>query len=172
MNALFSFLICSGLCLATTLQVSAERARDEIGSLSVQVIYASNSPIKSSLGKFTKLSSDFCDRLIKDPKLRFTHYALVGEDSKPLFRSVENWCQPIATSNEILVRFEPQARPSKELTRLDVEVWLSDRKALKAGVALSAASPLFIVGPEWKQGTMLLAIMLQPYQTPIKAAVK
>jgi hypothetical protein len=160
------------LWLTTMMQASAERARDIIGSLTVQVIYASHSPIKSSVGKTTPLPADFRERLIKDPKLRFEHYALIGEEKKPLFRSVENWSQPIATSDDILVRFEPQARPSKELTRLDVEIWLSRRKSLKVGVALSATTPLFIVGPEWKDGNMILAIMLEPYQTPIKASEK
>lgn len=160
-------LLCC--CFTTMMQASGERARDVIGSVTVQVIYASNSPIKSSVGKTTPLPADFRERLIKDPKLRFAHYAIVGVDTKSLFRSVENWSQPIATSGDIMVRFEPQARPSKELTRLDLEVWLSRRKSLKVGVALSADAPLFIVGPQWKEGNIILAIQLEPYQTPIKA---
>jgi hypothetical protein len=160
------------LCFTSMMQASEERARDVIGSVTVKVIYASNSTIKTSVGKTAPLPADFRERLIKDPKLRYTNYAIVGVDTKPLYRSVENWSQPIATSGDIMVRFEPQARPSKELTRLDLEVWLSRRKSLKVGVALSADTPLFIVGPQWKEGNMILAIQLEPYQTPIKASQK
>ncbi len=164
--ALLTFVLC--IACFTTSQASAERARDIISSLNVKVIYASNSPVPKNVGKITQVSEDFRERLSKDEKLRFSHYGIIADDAKPVFRSVENWSQPLESSKDIRIRFEPQARPSKEVTRLDIELWLNQKKSLKAGVALSPATPLFVVGPEWKNGRIILAFMIQPYQTPIK----
>ena len=87
-------------------------------------------------------------------------------------RSYENWAQPLPPSDEILLRFEAQARPSKEVTRLDLELWLSRKKILKTGAALSSNTPVFVLGPEWRGGHMILIISLAPHATPVPYSPK
>ncbi len=155
------------LCPWLSLPVHAERGKDILGTVTVTVVHASNEAATGAVAKFKKLDQKMSERLSKDEHLKFAHYTQLGVDDKPLYRSYENWAQPLSPSDEILVRFEAQARPSKEVTRLDVELWLSKKKVLKSGAALSAGAPLFVLGPEWRNGKLILIISLAPFKTPV-----
>jgi hypothetical protein len=164
MSALIKAWFLLLLCL---LPVRAERGRDIIGAVTVTLIHACDQDKVEGLEKFKMLDEETKQRLIKDPRLKFAHYRVLGTDRKPLYRSYENWAQPIASTDDILVRFEAQARPSKELTRLDLELWLSHKKILKTGAALTENAPMYVLGPEWRQGRMILIISLSPYEKPV-----
>ena len=156
---LLSFIVAS--------PVHAERGRDVIGNVTVTVLHATNEAPRP-LGSATKeLDVETAGKLRKEPRLTFTNYRVVGSDQKPLYRSYENWAQPFPQSDEVLLRFEAQARPSKEVTRLDMELWLSRKKILKTGAALSADKPLYILGPAWRGGNMILIVSLIPNATPV-----
>ena len=161
-----AFLI---LILAPGGPALAERGRDIIGTVTVTLVHACDVQSDESLTKFKRLDEATAQRLVKDPRLKFEHYRILGSDTKPLFRSYENWAKPIACSDDILVRFEAQARPSKELTRLDMELWISHKKILKTGAALTQENPMYVLGPEWRQGRMIVIIALSPYEKPIPA---
>lgn len=148
----------------------AERGRDIIGSVTVTLIHAGGEQTDEGLTKFKRLEEGTALRLRKEPRLKFESYRVLGVDTKPLFRSYENWAKPISGSDDILVRFEAQARPSKELTRLDMELWINQKKILKTGAALTEANPMYVLGPEWRQGRMIVIISLSPYEKPIPAA--
>ncbi|HBE23436.1 MAG TPA: hypothetical protein DDW21_08380 [Verrucomicrobiales bacterium] len=152
--------------------VWADRGRDVIGHVTVSVIHASNDEEEDNMKQFKMVDEETRARLIKDPRLKFTHYRQLGSDIKPLYRSYENWAQPLPPSDEILLRFEAQARPSKEVTRLDLELWLSRKKILKSGVALSVNTSMFVLGPEWRQGRMILIISLAPLASPVRYSAK
>ena len=152
-----------------TMPVMADRAKDTIGEVTVTLIHATNEGNDEKLAKFKELDAATQQRLVKDPNLKFAKYRVLGADTKPLFRAVENWAQPMSCTDDILVRFEAQARPSKELTRLDLELWVSHKKILKTGAALTEKSPMYVLGPEWRQGRMILIISLTPYEKPIPA---
>lgn len=153
-----------------TLPLLADRAKDTIGEVTVTLIHATDEVNIEGLAKFKELDAATQQRLVKDPNLKFAKYRVLGADTKPLFRAVENWAQPMSCTDKIVVRFEAQARPSKELTRLDLELWVSDKKILKTGAALTEKSPMYVLGPEWRQGRMILIIALTPYDKPIPAA--
>jgi hypothetical protein len=160
------------LTFLTTLLIAiapahGERGRDVIGAVTVTLIHACDSEKDQSLTKFKRLDDATAQRLSKEPKLKFENYRVLGTDTKPLFRSYENWAKPMASTDDIMVRFEAQARPSKELTRMDMELWISQKKILKTGAALTANNPMFVLGPEWRQGRMIVIISLAPYETPI-----
>lgn len=150
----------------------ADRGRDVIGHVTVSVIHASNEEEVDNMKQFKSVNEETRARLIKDPRLKFTHYRQLGSDTKPLYRSYENWAQPLPPSDEILLRFEAQARPSKDVTRLDLELWLSRKKILKSGAALSENTPMFVLGPEWRQGRMFLIITLAPLASPVRYSEK
>ena len=152
--------------------VWADRGRDVIGHVTVSVIHARNDDEEDNMKQFKMVDEETRARLIKDPRLKFTHYRQLGSDITPLYRSYENWAQPLPPSDEILLRFEAQARPSKEVTRLDLELWLSRKKILKSGVALSVNTSMFVLGPEWRQGRMILIISLAPLASPVRYSAK
>lgn len=164
------FFVC--LLFLFTLPVHADRGRDMLGDVTVTVIHASNVAEVEGVKQFKVLDEAMSERLAKDPRLKFTYYRQLGTDTKPLFRSYENWAQPLPPSDEILLRFEAQARPSKEVTRLDLELWLSRKKILKTSAALSVNTPLFVLGPEWRGGHMILIISLAPHATPVPYSPK
>lgn len=165
-HGLIRFLL---LFLCGSLPLHADRGRDIIGSVTVTLIHATDVAEMPELAKFKALDGATQQRLIKDPHLKFAHYRVLGADTKPLFRSYENWAQPMKCTDDVLVRFEAQARPSKELTRLDIELWLSHKKILKTGAALTANEPMYVLGPEWRQGRMIIIIALSPFDKPVPA---
>ncbi len=162
----FAFLM---ILLVPSGPALAERGRDIIGEVTVTLVHACDHPADDSLTKFKRLDEATAQRLAKDPRLKFANYRILGGDTKPLFRSYENWAKPIANSDDILVRFEAQARPSRELTRLDTELWISHKKILKTGAALTQETPMYVLGPEWRQGRMIVIIALSPYDKPVSA---
>ena len=166
----FLYLFLSAICFVCP--AWADRGRDVIGHVTVSVIHASNDEHVENMKQFKAVDDATRERLIKDPRLKFSHYRQLGSDTKPLYRSYENWAQPLPPSDEILLRFEAQARPSKEVTRLDLELWLSRKKILKSGAALSENTPMFVLGPEWRQGRMILIISLAPLASPVRYSEK
>lgn len=159
MNRKFFTLMVSLLALAAG-PLRADWGRDVIGQVTVTLVHASNEEV-ASVQSYPALRKGVSGRLQKDPHLRFRHYRQLGVDQKPLYRSFENWAQPMKGSDDLLVRFEAQARPSRELTRLDLELWMSRKKILKTGAALTEKSPLYVLGPEWRQGRVILIVSLK-----------
>lgn len=95
-----------------------------------------------------------------EPKLAFLHYRALGRDVQPLYRSYENWAQPLKPSDEVLVRFEARSRPEANRIRLGIELWLSRKQILRTDVPLEGERALFVLGPEWRGGRLIIAIAL------------
>lgn len=133
-----------------------------VGSVSVKVFYATDGDAAAAGAKAVALGQALEQRLRSEAKLRFKHYRLLGEDIQPLFRSYENWAQPLKPSDEVLVRFDARSKPTESSTRLDVELWLSRKKILKTDVLLEGDRPLFMLGPEWRGGRLIIAVSLAP----------
>ena len=136
--------------------------RDELGLLSVRVFFGTNGDAGVA-GKQTKSpDQETTEKLRAQKQLRFENYRLLGEDTEPVYRSYENWAQPIKGSDEILCRFEVQKRLSADAMRLDLELWLSRKKTLKSGLHLTERKPVLVLGPEWRGGNLIISVELQP----------
>lgn len=106
-------------------------------------------------------------RLRGSEQLRFAHYRLLGGETRRIYRSYENWAQPLAPSDEVLVRFEAQSALLRAGgLRLDLELWLSRKKILKTDVLVSGQRPVYILGPEWRGGRLIVAVGLAPEAKP------
>ena len=86
----------------------------------------------------------------------------MGAEEQSIFRSYENWAQPLRPSDEIMVRFETRNRPDNQSVSLDLELWLANKKALKTDATLTTGRPLFIMGPKWRGGTLIISVALAP----------
>ena len=133
----------------------------KIGRVCVTVYHASDGESKVKDGK-SGVSRETADRLRKEKRLRYDNYRLLGQDIQPLLRSYENWAQPLKPSDEVLVRFEAKGRPTKKGVVLDLELWLSRKKIVKTDVSLEGDRPLFVRGPEWRDGRLIIAVALAP----------
>ncbi|MGB0775846.1 MAG: hypothetical protein ACPGUY_08365, partial [Akkermansiaceae bacterium] len=93
-------------------------------------------------------------------KMNFTHYRQLGADKQPIFRSYENWLTPLKPSEEILLSFESNGRYHNNGMKLDLELWLRGRKVMKSDPVLRKGKPLYILGPKWRGGQIIIAVNL------------
>lgn len=133
-----------------------------IGKVKVSVYYGTNGDPAVAGPRFKDADDEVRKVLRRTPQLDFKHYRLLGEDHQFLFRSYENWAQPLKPSDEVLVRFEARSRPAAGSARLDLELWLSRKKILKTDAVLEGETPLFVLGPEWRGGNLIVAVSLAP----------
>ncbi len=134
----------------------------DIGRVVVTVYYATDGDPKVAGTKAAVVSQETAKRLRGEERLRFKNYRTLGQDVQPLLRSYESWAQPLKPSDEILVRFEARSLPTVQATGLDLELWLSRKKVLKMDAQLGGKKPLFVLGPEWRGGRLIVAVALAP----------
>ncbi len=156
-------LLCAGL--PGWLGAADDPGKTEVGRVSVKVLYATDGDATAAGPKAAPLGKAMEERLRNEGKLRFKQYRALGEDIQPLFRSYENWAQPLKPSDEVLVRFDARSRPTEKSTRLDLELWLSRKKILKTDVLLEGDRPLFVLGPEWRGGRLIIVVSLAAAST-------
>ncbi|MFT4175822.1 MAG: hypothetical protein QM627_04130 [Luteolibacter sp.] len=163
------FPLLFGLLLAVPFMVTAQEdpGKENIGHIAVGVIYATNGDPTQAGRPLTELSPKLEKQIRSEGQLVFKNYRWLGREVKPLFRSYENWAQPLKPSDEVLVRFEARTLPSDGLTPLDLELWLSRKKILKTDVILKGDKPLLVLGPAWRGGHLIISIALAPEVKPV-----
>ena len=156
-------------CLAVALSAAGAAQEDpgkaQIARIRVTVYHASDGPVAAD-NKLAAVSQETADRLRKEERLRFKHYRVLGQDTQPLLRSYESWAQPLKPSDEVLVRFEAQGVPTRKLAALDLELWLGRKKIVKTDARLEGNRPLFVLGPGWRGGRLIIAVALAPDSKP------
>ncbi len=160
-----SFLHLSILFLAAAMgagRISAQEdsGRTKVGSIEVTVYFATNGDPAAAGEKAQPISADLTARLSSEERLKFANYRAMGADTQPIFRSYENWAQPLKPSDEILVRFETRRQPGEDSVSLDLELWLARKKILKTDAHLLQGRPLYVLGPEWRGGRLIIAVAL------------
>jgi hypothetical protein len=156
-------------CLAAVFAVMARAADDpgqtKVAMIKVAVYFASDKDPAKTCPKALPVSEETAKRIASDERLVFKHYRLLGEDTQPLLRSYESWGEPLKPSDEVLVRLEAQGPSTADNVVLDVELWLARKKILKADARLERDKPLFMLGPEWRGGHLIIAVSLVPQDT-------
>lgn len=140
--------------------------KENIGRVRVTVYFATDGDPKVAGTKTSAVSKETEKRLRGEERLRFKNYRLLGEEIQPLLRSYESWAQPLRPSDEVLVRFEARSQPTKETTELNLDFWLARKKVLKTDASLEGNRPLFVLGPEWRGGRLIIAVALAPTEKP------
>lgn len=137
-----------------------------IGKVRVTVYFATNGDPKVAGAKTAVVGKETEKRLRGEERLRFKSYRLLGQEVQPLLRSYESWAQPLRPSDEVLVRFEARSPPTKQVTNLNLELWLSRKKVLKTDARLEGNRPLYVLGPEWRGGRLIIAVALATTEKP------
>ena len=101
-------------------------------------------------------------QLLKD--LHFKSYGLLGSDTKPIWRSYTNWASPMKGSDEILLSFEPNSEAEADGVKLDLELWQGNTKVMKTAYPFKTGKWLYIAGPEWRGGRLIVGVELLPLQ--------
>lgn len=140
--------------------------KTKVARLSVKVYHATDGDPKAAGEKAQIVDKETERRLNAEQRLRYKHYRLIGHDQQPLLRSYESWAQPLKPSDEVLVRFEAQGQPTRKSAVLDLELWLGRKKIVKTDARLEGDRPLFVLGPEWRGGRLIIAVALAPEAKP------
>ena len=153
--AMIALLACVGPALA-----QQDPGKQTLTQIAVTVYHATDGDPKVAGEMARPVDADTERRLRADRHLDFRHYRALGRDVQPLYRSYENWAQPLKPSDEVLVRFEARSRPQTDRIHLGIELWLSRKQILKTDIRLEGERPLFVLGPEWRGGRLIIAITL------------
>lgn len=137
-----------------------DAGRAKVGKLEVTVYYATNGDPDAAGERAQEIGEEIRTRLRSEGSLKFAHYRALGADTQPIFRSYENWAQPLKPSDEILVRFDARTQPAKDSVSLDLELWIARKKILKTDATLRPGRPLYVLGPEWRGGRLIIAVAL------------
>jgi len=165
-HAIFSAVVVLLLGFGPPAAAQDDPGKANMGRVSVTVYYATNGDPKVAGSKAATVSKATEKRLRSEERLNFKSYRALGQDVQPLLRSYESWAQPLKPSDEILVKFEARSLPTEEMMKLDLELWLSRKKILKTDARLEGNRPLFVLGPEWRGGRLIISVALAPKEKP------
>ena len=157
MITLRAFLISLLCSLPGVLALHADPGKEAIGQVKVSLYHGSNSDLPSG-GEALPVA--VAKELQKAPTLKFTNYSLIGTDTQDVLRSYEMWARPSRTDDQFMVSFEPLGRRVKNDLRLDLELWWQKKKILKTDPLLRVGQPLYIRGPKWRKGHLIIAVEL------------
>lgn len=145
---------------SATSSAKNDSGKEVIGKLKATLYIGTNGDISKLGNNLTKVDHGTVKRLRQIGKMRFTEYRKLGADVQPIFRTYENWLAPLKPSEEILLSFEAQGRSKAGGIRLDLEFWQLRRKVMKSNQLILPGQPLFIRGPKWRGGTLIIAVEL------------
>lgn len=173
MKSLHCFTIgIAALCLLANAWGQEDPGKTPEAMVRVTVYFATNDDPSAAGPRSTAAPVAIVESLQRKPSLRFDHYRIMGEDTQPLFRSYENWAEPLKPSDEIMVRFEAQAEPTPKRAVLDLELWLSRKKIIKTNVRLEPDRSLWILGPRWRGGQMIISVALANPTEPANTSTR
>ncbi len=149
-------LICLLLSLPVIAEDKADPGKEEVGQLEVSLIYASSS--ESARGE--AVSVEIEKKLRKTDSLDFAHYRLLGSDEQGILRSYLFWATPVKSKKPIMVSFQPVGAAQSTSIQLDLELWQGTKKILKTDPTLQLKKPLYILGPAWLDGRIIISVEL------------
>lgn len=137
-----------------------------IGSMSVQLLFATDGDPKVAGGVAKELTESEIKKLKAIKGLDFKHYRLMGTDTPDILKGYESWATPLRPSKEILVSFQPIKRAGDEKLQMVLQYWQSKRKVFSVNPTLSAGKTLYVLGPEWRKGRLILAVKIESLAQP------
>lgn len=139
---------------------AADPGKETIGEVKVDLIFGTDGDLKVLGRTVAKLGATEEKALAGSKHLHFAKYVKLGSDRKPILRGYENWAAPMGGSQEILLSFEPKGRVGDDALKMDLELWLRRQKVLKTDPVLRVGKRLYILGPKWRDGRLIISIEL------------
>lgn len=155
---LFLWMTLQGLLLAQ------DPGKEPVARLHTVLLFGTNHDLAKVVPEAQVAEKDHAVRmqLLKD--LNFNSYGIIGSDTEPVLRSYTNWASPMKGSDEILLSFEPNSAARDDSLKLDLELWQEKRKVMKTTQPLKNGKWLYIAGPQWRGGRLIVGIELLPLE--------
>lgn len=132
--------------------------QDQIGKIKATIYYGKDDEL-GDLGEDTVPVPQLeIQKLQSIEKMRFKNYLKLGQETRSVLRSYENWLSPLKPSMEIMLSFESRGLSDEGGLRLDLELWQHKRKVMKSDPVLYRGQPLLILGPTWRKGRLIIAV--------------
>ena len=151
------------LSLASTLW-GEDPGKEAVARLRAVLLFGTDDELAEVVPEAEVSNRAHVDRLLALKGLEYGTYGLLGSDTQPVWRSYTNWASPMKGSEEILLSFEPNSQAGAAGVRLDLELWQSKRKVMKTTQSLKTGKWLYIAGPEWRNGRLIVGIELLPLE--------
>ncbi len=87
----------------------------------------------------------------------YNRFEILGDRSQSISRQYESWVVP---SKDLFLKLESKGPGPNGGLRLDMQYWYMDKVMVKTDATLKPHSPLFIVGPKWREGRLVFVLML------------
>ena len=134
---------------------------ETIGVMSVTLIFATNEDPKAAGDLAKEVAAAEVKKLQAIKELKFSHYRLMGSDTPDILKGYESWATPLRPSKEILVSFQPIKRAGDGKVQMVLEYWQSKRKIFSTNPTLLKGKTLYLLGPEWRKGRLILAVKIE-----------
>jgi len=87
------------------------------------------------------------------------NFRFLGEHEQDLFKQYEAWLVP---SKEIFLKLDSRGPdPKKQGVRVHLQLWQQKKVLLKVNETLRPDRPLFLAGPKWRNGRLLVLVLLK-----------
>jgi hypothetical protein len=159
--ALFLTILCS----FTPLLSAPDPGMEAIGEMSVQLLFATAGEAKAAGDLAKEVSASEVKKLQAIKELKFKAYRLLGTDKPDILKGYESWATPLRPSKEILVSFQPIKRMDDGKLQMVLEYWQSKRKVFSTNPVLTKGKTLYLLGPEWRKGRLILAVRIEDLKT-------
>lgn len=160
---LLAFISSLNFAYSQDVEEKGDAGKESVGTLKVSLIFGTNGDAsKNIVGEnAVEPTALQLEALNKLETIKFKHFKVLGEDVQSIFRSYENWAAPLKGSKELLLSFQPRGEAGEDSLQLDLEFWQSHKKIMKSGPILKKGKPLFILGPKWRGGRLLIVVQLE-----------
>lgn len=141
---------------------AGDPGKEPIARLRTVLLFGTSDDLKATVPEVTSAEKGHSMRMQLLEDLNFGSYGLLGTDLKPVLRSYTNWSSPMKGSDEILLSFEPNSAPEEDGVKLELELWQGKRKVMKTTQPLKYEKWLYIAGPQWRGGRLIIGVELLP----------
>ncbi|MFT6864266.1 MAG: hypothetical protein ACJAVK_002830 [Akkermansiaceae bacterium] len=156
-----SFFAILALFFLSPVLFAQDPGMQSIGVMSVKLIFATNEDPKAAGDLAQEVAAPEVQKLQAIKELNFSEYRLLGTDTPNILKGYESWATPLRPSKEILVSFQPIKRAGDGKVQMVLEYWQSKRKIFSTNPTLSKGKTLYLLGPAWRKGRLILAVKIE-----------
>lgn len=135
----------------------ADPGKDIVGKLKFTLIYATNGHGQEGA---TMLQGATREYVINETKLDYEKYYVLGDNEAAVYRSYEEWLQPIKGSQAVMLSYEPKSVTEKGI-KFDLNFWQGKKKTFSTVNDAAYGEKIIIIGSPWKEGKLLYILDLK-----------
>ena len=147
------FVVFASVSLAQQPLSAVKPATD--GKVWGALIYASNGVAADLPAEVPTQLKTLPERLGK--VFPFTRFEIIGQHTQDIFRQYESWVVP---SKDLFLKLDSKGPAEGGGMSLNLQFWQEQQVLVKTDTVLRENSPLFIGGPQWKEGRLLFVLLL------------